>query len=182
MCTVCGAQAWIFVSSYHSHSLAPVSPEGKVTLLAGCGAPKRADGVGAEAAFHAPNGLAIDAAGNLYVADSGNHCLRRVTPDGRVSTMAGTGTPSLSPHALNSPCGVAICTLRGRGPVLLVADRSNCCVRALETDAVPPPCLAPSTIRRDLRALLDAEQWAYAQVCAIVCDEHACAQGVPPGT
>ena len=78
----------------------------RAQILAGCGAPRHADGVGAAAAFHAPNGLAADADGYLYVADSGNHTVRRVSPDGEVSTIAGDGCPSLSPHGLNSPCGL----------------------------------------------------------------------------
>jgi len=44
-----------------------------VSVLAGCGAAKHCDGAGEEAAFHAPNGLAIDSEGTLYVADSGTN-------------------------------------------------------------------------------------------------------------
>lgn len=153
-----GTENTVFVSSYHSHSLAVISPGGTVTTLAGCGAPRQADGYGASAAFHAPNGLAVDADGVLFVADSGNHCLRRITPDGEVVTIAGDiGCPSLSPSGLNSPCGLCVCHLPGHGPVLLVADRSNSCVRRLPVDALPPPLLAPSTMREDLSSLLDAE-------------------------
>lgn len=77
--------AWIYVSSYHSNSLAMLSPDGRVGVLAGCGAARHTDGVGFEAAFHAPNGLAIDAEGKLYVADSGNHCVRKVRAARRLS-------------------------------------------------------------------------------------------------
>ena len=149
------SEATVYVSSYHSHSLAKVSPEGRVTILAGCGAPRQADGVGTLAAFHAPNGLAADADGILFVADSGNHCVRRVDPDGTVTTLAGDGHASLTETGLNSPCGLCVCNLPGRGPVLLIADRSNSCVRLLPVDALPPPLMAPSTMREDLAALLD---------------------------
>ena len=148
-----GSEATVYVSSYHSHSLARISPEGKVAVLAGCGAPRREDGQGAAAAFHAPNGLSADADGVLYVADSGNHCVRRVSAEGDVSTVASNG--------LNSPCGLCICRLPGHGAVLLIADRSNSCVRLLPIDAVPPPLVAPSTMRDDLRALLDGERDAF---------------------
>lgn len=151
------SEATVYVSSYHSHSLAKITPEGRVSVLAGCGAPRQADGVGTQAAFHAPNGLAVDADGTLFVADSGNHCIRKVAPDGTVSTLAGDGCPSLTSTGLNSPCGLCVCTLAGRGAVLLVADRSNSCVRLLPIDALPPPLLAPSTMRDDLAALLDGE-------------------------
>lgn len=148
----------VFISSYHSHSLAKISPEGTISVLAGSGAPRQADGAGTAAAFHAPNGLAVDADGNLFVADSGNHCIRMVAPDGGVTTLAGDGSPSLSPHGLNSPCGLVVCTMPGRGPVLLIADRSNSCVRLLEIDGMLPPSLAPpSTMRDDLARLLDGE-------------------------
>ena len=150
-----GSEATVYVSSYHSHSLAKITPEGRVATLAGCGAPRQADGVGTQAAFHAPNGLAVDAEGVLFVADSGNHCVRRVTPDGTVSTLAGDGCPSLTSTGLNSPCGLAVSSMPGRGTMLLIADRSNSCVRMLSIDALPPPLLAPSTMRQDLAALLD---------------------------
>ena len=150
-----GTEATVYVSSYHSHSLATISPEGRVSVLAGCGAPRQADGQGMDAAFHAPNGLSVDAEGNLFVADSGNHCLRRVTPGGEVTTIAGDGCPSLTPSGLNSPCGLCVCSMPGRGPVLLVADRSNSCIRQLPVDALPPQLLTPSTMREDLSSLLD---------------------------
>ena len=51
-----GAAGLICVSSFHSHSLAAITLEGDVSILAGCGAARHADGAGSEAAFHAPNG------------------------------------------------------------------------------------------------------------------------------
>lgn len=152
-----GTEATVFISSYHSHSVAAISPEGRVAALAGCGAARQADGQGGGAAFHAPNGLCVDAEGNLFVADSGNHAVRFVTPSGHVSTLAGTGSTgaAASSAALNSPCGLCLSILPGRGAVVLIADRANCCVRVLATDALPPHVLPPSTIGTDLRALLD---------------------------
>jgi hypothetical protein len=151
-----GAEATIYVSSYHSHSLASISPEGRVSVLAGCGAPRYQDGAGAQAAFHAPNGLACDAEGELYVADSGNHAVRRVGTDGTVETMVGAG--AAGPSGLNAPCGLAVCKLPGHGSVLLIADRSNSCIRMLSIDALPPPYISPSTLREDLSALLDCDR------------------------
>lgn len=71
---------------------APVyNPQGyAVTLAGGNGAGYR-DGAGAQARFNSPQGVAVDANGTVYVADTGNHRIRMVRPDGTVTTIAGTG-------------------------------------------------------------------------------------------
>ena len=102
-------------------------------------------------------GLAVDADDVLYVADSGNHCIRRVTPEGVVSTVAGTGDAGIDGSRLNSPCGVCVCCPPGLGPALLVADRQNSCVRTVAVDVLPPVRVVPSTLRADLRRLLDLD-------------------------
>lgn len=62
-----------------------------VMTLAGNGTSGFANGLGAAARFNEPNGLAFDDIGNLYVADYGNHSIRKVTPDGTVTTLTGNG-------------------------------------------------------------------------------------------
>jgi len=73
-----------------NHVIRAVDGQGQVTDLAGC--PERSgyrDGPGRQALFHTPRGLAMDALGQVYVADWGNRVIRRIAPDGTVSTLAG---------------------------------------------------------------------------------------------
>ncbi|HEY4248974.1 MAG TPA: hypothetical protein VGM64_19270, partial [Lacunisphaera sp.] len=65
------------------------SPLYRVTTLAGAVYDASVDGTGISARFSSPNGTAVDGAGNIYVADSGNHTVRKITPTGVVTTLAG---------------------------------------------------------------------------------------------
>ncbi|WP_229427340.1 NHL repeat-containing protein [Massilia atriviolacea] len=111
-----------------------ITPEGQVTTLAG-GKEGYADGSGAAAAFHTPSGMAIDGAGNLYVADTGNNAIRKVTPQGVVSTVAGGGVAGYldgkaSEAMFNGPVGVAV----DQAGVVYVADTYNDRIRAIALD------------------------------------------------
>lgn len=80
----------LFVSNSTTNTIFKVTPEKTVTLLAGSlGKSGTTDGPAAAALFKAPKGLAVDRNGTIYVADSGNQTIRRISPDGRVSTFAG---------------------------------------------------------------------------------------------
>lgn len=79
----------IYVSDLLTHNISKVTPDGKLTTLAGSGARGAADGAGTLASFDSPVGLAVDSDGNVYVADNGNHAIRKITPQGVVSTLAG---------------------------------------------------------------------------------------------
>lgn len=83
------ADGSVFVADTENHRIRRISPDGNVTTLAG-GDRGFADGSGASARFWLPKGLAVDSRGNLYVADFYNHLIRKVTPDGTVSTLAGS--------------------------------------------------------------------------------------------
>ena len=80
----------IYVGDTNNQTIRKITPAGVVTTLAGlAGVRGTADGAGSAARFALPMGIAIDSAGNLYVADAGNETIRRVTPAGTVTTYAG---------------------------------------------------------------------------------------------
>ncbi len=111
-----------------------ISSDGVVSSIAG-GNPGFADGVGAAARFNTPSGVAIDANGTLYVADTGNNAIRRVTREGMVSTFAGDGVAGYRDGRghqarFNGPVGVAI-DVAGR---VIVADTYNDRIRAIAPD------------------------------------------------
>ena len=80
----------IYVSDSGNNLLRKIAPGGMVTTLAGVGGGGGyLDGPGSIAKFFGPSGLGLDAAGNIYVADAFNNLVRKITPAGVVSTVAG---------------------------------------------------------------------------------------------
>lgn len=80
----------IFVVEMFSHTLRKITPDGVVTTFAGkIGEQGHADGTGKDATFHTPRGVATDKAGNIFVADVADNIIRKVTPTGMVTTLAG---------------------------------------------------------------------------------------------
>jgi sugar lactone lactonase YvrE len=82
----------VYVADIFNDSIRKVTPTGVVTTLAGSseGISGSLDGTGSAARFHGPTGVTVDSAGNVYVADSRNHTIRKVTADGVVTTLAGS--------------------------------------------------------------------------------------------
>jgi len=83
----------VYVSDGVNDLIRKISPNGVVSTLAGSGTSGAIDGTGTTASFDGPAGLAIDALGNVYVADANNNEIRKITPAGVVTTIAGTGYP-----------------------------------------------------------------------------------------
>ncbi len=124
----------LFVADSGNHVIRRIdAASGEVTTWAGSGVAGYADGTGSAARFNTPWGLAIDANDNLYVADSGNHVVRKVTSARVVSLVAGIpgirgrGDGSATQATFDGPSGVAV-SPQG---VVFVADTQNHLVRAI---------------------------------------------------
>ena len=135
-CTNAAGVAGTVVSGADSSGLllayCVTSPVGTITTFAG-GVNGSTDGTGADARFNYPYGVAVDGDGNVYVADTSNHTIRKITAAGEVTTLAGTAGSSGSADGTGAdarfkyPNGVAV---DGDGNVY-VADKSNHTVRKI---------------------------------------------------
>ncbi|WP_338847949.1 hypothetical protein V8J88_04045 [Massilia sp. W12] len=84
------ASGKLYLSDSGNHTIRVIGRDGKVSTLAGlAGVAGSSDGLANQARFAHPDGIAVDEAGNVYVADRDNHVLRKISPDGMVSTLAG---------------------------------------------------------------------------------------------
>ncbi len=134
-----GPSGRVYVSDRNDHRVRSVAPDGTISTLAGTGvAGFSGDGGPASGArLNSPSGVAVDTSGNLFVAEAGNHRVRKVAPGGTISTVAGTGTAGFSGDggpaisaALRSPEDVAVMP---DGTVLIV-DAGNRRVRRIGPD------------------------------------------------
>ena len=124
----------LYVADSFNHRIRKIGANGMVITVAGSGVRGYYGdgGRAAEAQLNAPQGVAVDLAGQIYIADSGNHAIRRVSPEGILSTVAGTGVRGYAGDgvnatlaALNSPAAVAV----DANGLLLIADTFNHRVR-----------------------------------------------------
>jgi len=81
----------LYITDSYNNMIRKVSRDGFVTTVAGHKAKGSSNGKGMLASFLHPTGIAVDLEGNIYVADTENHCIRKILPDGEVSTLAGNG-------------------------------------------------------------------------------------------
>ncbi|MDP3071134.1 MAG: immunoglobulin domain-containing protein [Opitutaceae bacterium] len=135
------ASGTIYVADTANNSIRKVTPSGNVTTFAGLthpGGQGTNDGTGQLARFNGPDGLAFDPTGNLIVADSRNHLIRRVTPAGVVTTVAGgPGVPGIAdgPAAtarFRQPYSVAV----DASGTIFVADTFNSAIRMISPQGV----------------------------------------------
>ncbi|HEX3624787.1 MAG TPA: protein kinase [Verrucomicrobiae bacterium] len=115
----------VYVSDTANNTIRKITEGRVVTTLAGTpGNAGNTDGNGTDARFWSPQGLTVDSAGNIYVADTSNNVIRKITPMGVVTTLPVSPDKTL---ALNAPGGVAIDT-NGN---IYVADSNNHCIRKI---------------------------------------------------
>jgi sugar lactone lactonase YvrE len=127
----------VYVADTGSNIIRKISSAGLVSTLAGSGTAGKADGAGIAASFNQPRSVAVDASGNVFVADYGNHLIRKITSFGVVTTFAGTGTfgnsDGVGPAAsFNSPNSIAIDSSGN----IYVADLDNNLVRKITSAGV----------------------------------------------
>jgi sugar lactone lactonase YvrE len=128
----------VYVADTFGHTIRKISPTGDVTTFAGTARTRGcADGAGTAALFNYPGGLTIDLAGNLYVADSANCIIRKITPTGLVSTMAGASLASGHADGMGTarffePAAVALDPAGN----LLVADHLDQTIRRITPSGV----------------------------------------------
>lgn len=127
----------VYVADTANSTIRKILPTGVVTTMAGtAGSEGSADGIGAAARFSMPAGLAVDKAGNVYVADTENHTIRKITLSGVVTTLA--GAPGISGHADGIGAVARFVSPRGIGVdsagLVYVADDVTSTVRRITPD------------------------------------------------
>jgi Ricin-type beta-trefoil lectin domain-like/NHL repeat len=131
----------LYITEWKNHRVRKVTGDGVITTVAGTGTPgdKGDDGQATDAQLNNPLEVAVDNAGSLYIADSENHRVRKVTRDGVITTVAGTGTPGdkgddgpAIAAQLNTPTGVAVDSTGS----LYITDWKNHRVRKVTWDGV----------------------------------------------
>lgn len=124
----------LFVADTENHVIRRVAADGAVTTLAGVAGERGSlDGLGSAARFYRPRGIAVDSSGRVFVADTDNHLVRQIDPDGRVTTLAGKAGSSGavdgsgSAARFNEPSGIAVAP----GGQVLVSDGKNHAIRSV---------------------------------------------------
>lgn len=157
----------LYVADYGNNLIRKIEPNATVTTLAGGGPGTAVNGPGSVASFKNPQGVAVDAAGNVYVADAGNNQIRKITSIGLVSTFAGSGVAGAEDGAALSasfsrPSGIAV----DQGGTVFVADAANNLIRKI-TPAGQVSVLAGSGTAGGSNSIAQASSFNYPEGLAI---------------
>ncbi|MEU9115959.1 hypothetical protein AB0D04_30345, partial [Streptomyces sp. NPDC048483] len=131
----------LYIADYGNNRVRKITTDGKISTVAGTGTRGFSGdcGLAVSAQLNYPRGVAVDSAGAVYIADAGNHRVRKITADGKICTVAGTDTKGFSGDdgpataaQLDGPYAVAVDSTG----VLYVADYNNRRVRKITTDGM----------------------------------------------
>jgi hypothetical protein len=135
-----GPDGSVYIADSGNHAIRRIAPGGTVTTIAGeLGVPGSDDGVARGAHLNTPSGIDVNAKGEIFIADTGNHAIRLITTDGRLVTIAGTsGVPGFADGYATSakfagPVGLRIAP----DGSLLIADTSNNVIRRYSVVSTP---------------------------------------------
>ncbi|QDS14744.1 NHL repeat-containing protein [Xanthomonas arboricola] len=125
----------LYIADTGNHAIRKRTPQGVVTTLAGDGSAGFRDGAAAQARFNGPIGVAVDAEGRVYVADTYNDRIRVIAPDGQVSTLAGGALPGMADGVgdqarFDTPTDLKV----DAHDVVWVADMRNDAIRRIAPD------------------------------------------------
>ncbi len=131
----------LYIADRDNHRIRKVNNSGIISTVAGNGVAGNGDGQGiaTDANLYSPTSLAIDSVGNIFIADRDNHLIRKLTPSGNISTVAGDGSyfyngdgiPAIN-ASLAAPSGVAF----DNDGNLLIADSGNFRVRRIDANGI----------------------------------------------
>jgi sugar lactone lactonase YvrE len=181
----------LYIAETGAHRVRKVAPDGTITTVAGIGGPRCTGpstclplgdgGPATAAALSYPTGVAVDGAGNLFIADSGNSRVRKVTPQGTISTYAGNGNAPRFPRgtddggpAINAPLFVLGVAVDSAGN-LLISEGSYADVRKVSPDGTITTLLSP-TGRAFLGFIsaMTVDRAGNLFVAGSVCDSDTC--------
>jgi len=131
----------IYIADYENHRVRKINTTGVITTIAGNGVPGYSGdgGPATLAELNKPQGVCVDATGNVFIADANNGCIRKVTIAGIISTIAGNGTDGFGGDGgpataamLNNPYGICIDGLGN----MIIGDQSNHRIRKINTSGI----------------------------------------------
>jgi len=127
----------IYAAELSNHAIRKIDTNGVVTTLAGNGTAGFKDGIGTNASFRGPLGVAVDLSGNIYVGDTGNNAIRKIDTNGVVTTIAGNGTAGFKDGigtnaSFNAPNGLRV----DKSYNIYVVDTGNNVIRKIDTNGV----------------------------------------------